>query len=55
MDPAAVLIFILGIGTGACLTFILTALLDARRTRRHYGVPNPHTQPRNAEPMELDQ
>ena len=58
MDPASILIFVLGAGTGACLTFILMAFLDhQRRTRRHYGVPNPHTQPRNAldEPTELDQ
>lgn len=56
MDPASTLIFVLGIGTGACLTFILTAFLGhQRRRRRHYGVPSPHTQPRNAEPMELDQ
>lgn len=56
MDPASILIFVLGTGTGACLTFILMAFLDhQRRTRRHYGVPSQHTQPRNAEPMELDQ
>ena len=57
MNPANILIFVLGIGTGACLTFIFTALFDARRTRRHYGVPSPYASPRNAldEPTELDQ
>lgn len=35
-----ILTFVCGIAVGLCAAFILVTLVNARRRRRHFGVPN---------------
>lgn len=40
MTSTTILTFVCGIAVGLCAAFILMTLVNARRRRRHFGVPN---------------